>query len=115
MVVVGAQMKPVVHALCLLIGLGLVGGVGAQQGETGPREVAPPVAEAPPRPAVGDQRTSEPAGNAGAYLAPASAPPAAPADAVVPARQAEKPAEAQPGAPRDSLWLLLLQLLRSPR
>ncbi len=104
-------MKPVVHALCLLIGLGLVGGVGAQQGETGPREVAPPVAKAPPRPAAGDERASEPAANSGAELAQ----PAAQADAVVPARQAEKPAEAQPGAPRDSLWLLLLQLLRSPR
>ena len=106
-------MKPMVHALCLLIGLGLAGFVVAEQGATGPREVAPPVAEATPRPAAPDERASEPAANAGAYLAPAPVP--APADAVAPARQSEKSAEAQPGTPRDSLWLLLLQVLRSPR
>ena len=106
-------MKPVVHALCLLVGLGLAGFVGAEQRGSGPHEAAQPVAEAPPRPAAPAEGSSEPAANAGAYLAPAPA--TAPADAVAPARQPERTAEVQPGTPRDSLWLLLLQVLRSPR
>ena len=106
-------MKPVVHALCLLIGLGMAGVVGAEQRGSGPREATPPVAEVPPRSAAPVERLSEPAANAGEYVAPAPAP--APTDAAGPARQPEKTAEAQPGTPRDSLWLLLLQVLRSPR
>ena len=104
-------MKPVVHALCLLIGLGLAGFVVAEQGATGPREVAPPVAQAPARQAAGDEPLPESAANTGADHAS----PTGQADAAVPARQSDKLAEAQPGTPRDSLWLLLLQLLRSPR
>ena len=104
-------MKLAGLAVCLVIGLGLAGGVGADAGGAGTRETAQPVAEEPPRSAANDERTSGPAANAGADPAPGTAP----ADAAAPAKPSEKSAEAQPGAPRDSLWLLLLQVLRSPR
>ena len=103
-------MRLTVRALGVLIGLALVRGVVAEvQSGTAPRQLAPPVAEAPQPPAADDGSTPEPAASAGESAAPASG------DDATAARRHGKSADAQQSTQRDSLWLLLLQLLRSPR
>lgn len=101
-------MKLTLRALCLVIGLALAGGgIGADAGDAGSREPAQPVADVPPRPAA--DGVPETSGNAGESAAPASA------DDALPAKRPEKSADARQSAQRDNLWLLLLQVLRSPR
>lgn len=103
-------MKLTVRAMGVLIGLALVRGVvGAEQGGTPARQLAQPVAEAPQRPAEDDGSSPEPAALAGDSAAPASG------DDAAAAGRHGKSADAPQSAQRESLWLLLLQLLRSPR
>ncbi len=103
-------MNRVVRALCLVIGLALARVVvGAPADGAGSRAPEQPVVEAPQRPGADDDRTPELPKHAGETAAPALT------DEAAPARRSDKSDEPRQASQRDSLWLLLLQVLRSPR